>query len=425
MTPPPPQPHASARRLYERLLVAFFALLLSLPLLQQLTGLPGDVPLMGTEKRMPKPDFSWAAWFDGDYAPRLEKWLTGNIGLRGFLVRLACQVNYSVFGKTGMSGGTEITLGRDHWLFETAYIKQAVRQPEMGLQKAVRFAEEAARLQSALHERGIAFLVVISPSKAEVMPEYLPPSVALAPKTDVTGYARVTAEMKKRQVAFLDGRKLFLDLKAGGESNLFPSAGTHWSHYSAWLAWQASAALLNGQVPDLDLQPQAIGSVVMHAPLGADDDLKQLLNLWSFEPGGPRPLPYPMVAPPPPVLRDRYKALVTGDSFSLTLIDAMARSGQFLQIDLLYYFKRRITYPAPSFNPAPDRLIAEPGINMGAIDWTDPDWDHLLENQKVVILAVNEIHLKDAGWGFMESLLQKLSSAAPPAGNTVRTTTGD
>lgn len=406
----PPSSKTPGRRLCERVLVLAFACLLGLPLFQQVTGHPHDVPLSGTESRLLKPAFSWASWFNGDYAPRFEKWLTGNIGFRGFWVRLACQVNYSVFGKTGMSGGTEITVGRDHWLYETAYIKQIVRQPEMGAAKAERFARQAARLQAALNKRGIGFLLIVSPSKAEVLPEYLPPAVRPPAKSAVTGYARVTAELRKRNVAFLDGRELFLDLKKRGALNLFPPGGTHWSHYAAWLAWQQAATLLDGQVPGLELPAQSIQTVVTNSPLGADDDLRQLLNLWRFEPGEPRPLPYPIVAPPPARLRDRYKALVTGDSFSLTLIDAMARSGQFLQVDLLYYFKRRITYPAPSFNQAPNRLIADAGLNMGAIDGTDPDWDHLLENQKLIILAINEIHLKDAGWGFMESLLRNVSS---------------
>ncbi len=407
-TPPTPRSVSRARRNLERLFVAVFALLLSLPLFQQATGIPKDIRLAGVEIRKPTPVFTWAAWFDGNYAAAVDNWLLGDVGLRGFLVHLACQANYSLFGKIGMSGGTDVVEGRDHWLFERAYIKWAVRQPPMGAKNAVRFSEQAALLQQELARRGIAFALVIAPSKAQIMPDYLPPEIALPARNATDAYSRLIPELEKRGVQLLDGHRLFLTLK-NTEPHLFPPTGTHWSYYAAWLTWQALANRLRAHSSCAELPVQPIEKIVWTTPQGSDDDLRQLLNLWHFEPGGPARLPYPIISPAPQPLQDRYSALVVGDSFSLTLIDAMARTGTFRQIDLLYYFKRHLTYPSPSFAQSADRLIADEGIDMGPLDKGNMGWEDLLQNRQMVILTLNEIHIKDAGWGFLDAMLAELN----------------
>jgi hypothetical protein len=384
-----------------------FAVLLSLPLFQQATGLPKDIPLGGVEVREPAPVFTWADWFEGDYAAAVDKWLLGEVGLRGFMVNLACQINYSVFGRIGLSGGTEIVEGRDHWLYERAYIKWAVQKHPLAAKKAVQFSEQAARVQQALARRGIAFALVIAPSKAEIASDHLPPEITLPARVTLAADSRLISELEKRGVLVLDGHRLFLELK-DKEAFLFPPTGIHWSIQSAWLVWQNLAARLQTHAACAEMPVQPIDRIVWHSPLGADSDLRMLLNLWHFEPDGPKLLPYPIVAPPPDAVRNRYAALVVGDSFTFALIDAMARSGTFRQIDLLYYNKRRITYPSPSFDQAPNRLIADAGIDMGPLDKEHMGWDDLLLNRQMVILLINEIHLKDTGWNFLDDLLAHL-----------------
>jgi hypothetical protein len=56
--------------------------------------------------------------------------------------------------------------------------------------------------------------------------------------------------------------------------------------------------------------------------------------------------------------------------------------------------------------------MADPGIDMGPIDPARPDWKSLLDNRQLVLLVINEIHLKDAGWGALESLLAELEKPA-------------
>ncbi len=413
-SPPSVRTVSRARLILERFLAALFAILLALPLFQQITGSPKDARLAGVEMRAPKPVLSWTQWFDGTYAASVDQWLVGEVGLRGFLVHLACQINYSVFGRIGMNGGTEVVEGRDHWLYERAYIKWAVRQPPMGEKNAVQFAKQAARLQQALARRRIAFAVVIAPSKAQIEPEHLPPGIPLPARNDSDAYSRIVPELTKRGVSLLDGHRLFLELK-GKEPFLFPPTGIHWSYHAAWFTWQNLTTLLRTNSACAELPVQSVEKIVWHAPLGSDSDLRLLINLWHFEPNGPALLPYPIVTPPPAAVQDRFSALVVGDSFAFALIDAMARSGAFRQIDLLYYFKRRIAYQAPSFDQSPNRLIADAGVDKETLDTAKMGWQDLLLNRQMVILVLNEIHIKDTGWGFLESLLAEIEPAnAPP-----------
>jgi hypothetical protein len=425
-TPPTSPPASRARRVLERVLVTLACLLIALPLLQTISGHPRDIRLNGAEVTTKEPVFSWISWFNGDFASAVEAWMVGDVGLRGYLVHLASQANYTLFGRIGINGNTKIVEGRDHWLFEQAYLTKIARQREFSRKKAVLIANRAARLREALARKGIAFAIVIAPSKAEILPEYLPAGVPASNRDPKTPYARLAGEFQKQGVPLLDGREFFRSIKEK-EIALFPQGGIHWSYYSAWLAWQKLVGVLRLQPACAELPLQSVERLVWHAPLGSDADLRLLLNLWHFEPGGPAPLPYPLVSAPPPALQKRFGALVVGDSFALTLIDAMARSGAFRKIDLLYYFKRRFSYPSPAFMPAGEKLIAEAGKDLGPFDVTRVPWEAFLEDRQMVVLTVNEINIKDGGWGFIESLLAELdpgskamATAAPDRGSTKR-----
>jgi hypothetical protein len=417
--PPTPDPAARARRVLEWILSGLFGLLLALPLLQSTTGYPPDIRLFGAEVTEPEPVFTWKAWFNGDFPAAVERWTVGKVGLRGYLVRLASQANYSLFGRLGVNPNSTVVEGRDHWLFEEGYITEAASPRKFPRKRAVEIAGQAARLQQALARKGIAFAVVIAPSKAEIYPEYLPAGTPKADPGQKTAYARLISEFRKHNVPLVDGRELFLSLK-GTERDLFPKGGIHWSYHAAWLTWQKLVELLRAQAPCADLPLQTIERLAWHQPLGSDADLSQLLNLWHFEPGGPAPLPYPLVAAPPAEARRRYAAMVVGDSFARTLIDAMARSLSFRKIELLYYFKRRYTYDphASDFKEADGKLIAKNGKDAGALDKSRIPWADLLNNRQMVLLALSEINIREGGWGFLESILAAVEAEAPDlAGN--------
>lgn len=409
---PTTPPNARRGRLLRVALAALLGLFLALPLLRQTTGWPGDVKLAGVEPPVPPPRLSWRGWFDGHVAAAVEPWLQRHLGMRGTLVALANQADYSLFHRPPGRGGTSLVVGRDYWLYEREYVRHYTRR--LGLRDADRdrFVGELAALQQALAARGIAFVLLIAPSKAEIVPEHLPPGVPAPPPPGVrtNAYEALLPMLRAAGVNVLDAHRLFQTWRAAGPP-LFAPGGTHWNYYGAQCVTEAlldrlPAAPTRARLAGFDLRP----------PVGTDIDLRALLNLWRFEPPGSIRVPFPRMtaAPPPGTPPEGPALLVVGDSFSYTLLDSLARSRAVPRATLLYYFKRRFTYDwrAPA-DPPPD-VLEHWRHDRGALDPESLDWASLLFDKQAVILEINEIQLRSLGWGFPEAARRALAAAAGP-----------
>ncbi|MDD5704833.1 MAG: hypothetical protein PHR35_02840 [Kiritimatiellae bacterium] len=382
------------------------ALGLALPLLSAVCGVPRDVRLAGAERPSPGPSLTWRQWFDGGFARAVEPWLTRRLGLRGVAVRTANQINYSLFGRLPVSAGTPIMAGRGGWLYEMEYVRHYKRRFGMHTEDAENFVAAVSGLQRVLAQRGIAFALLISPSKAEIYSEHLPAEARVAAEAAravrTNAYERLLPRLHAAGVPVVDMHAGFLAWKGEG-TPLFPPGGTHWNHYGAQRTLAEAFAAARAQpagrrLPELP----AIAGVATRAPVGSDTDLLDLLNLWRFRAGAPTSVPFPMLAPLPAARQGRV--LLVGDSFTFTLIDALARTGAMTGADFLYYFKRRYRYDwSGAVEP---RLLTIPhgDHDLGPISPGEINWNELLTDTRLVVLEINEIFLRHGGWGFPEAL---------------------
>ncbi len=414
MTTPAPAPIPAAPppsrrlRILQRALVAVFAGLLALPLANNLTGEPRDKQLAGVEVAKPLPRLTWTSWFDASFARAVERELNRHIGLRGYLVRMANQANYSLFGRLPVSG-TPVDEGRDHWLFEHVYVQHYLRRPHFSDERRDAFAAQLRDLHRELERRGMTLAVVVATSKPEIYPEQLPANLPPRHGESRTAHDQLVPALKEAGVPVLDVRALFLALKPE-HPMLFPSGGTHWSHYGAQRATDELLRLLRDRPGWSDLPAAVQAEVVWKTPQGTDRDLRDLLNLWRYEPGGPARLPYPVMQPAAAPSR---AAVVIGDSFSFTLIDALARAGTFARMDLLYYFKRRYAFDRPVLEAGKQWTLNHAAFDQGPFDpGQGPGWGELLARKPAIILEMNEVHLYSTGWGSVESLLAFLRDSA-------------
>jgi alginate O-acetyltransferase complex protein AlgJ len=411
-TPPAPQGPASGRvSIARRGLVAAFAVLLALPLVQQTTGRPRDARLNGTEKRSGFPPLALRTWFDGTFARELETWYVAHAGFRGLLVKLGNQTRYSLFRRLPKSSGTPIVVGRDYWLYEAEYVRHYTRRPGWRQAAAEEFARTLRALQDALADRGIAFVLVISPSKPEIYPEFLPAtSVPPAANPAPNAYATLRPLLDREGVRVVDAHALFKTWRARAPDGplLFARGGTHWNYYGCF---RCVAELLARAHQDAGLavaSPRLQG-VTFAKPVGTDTDLLDLLNLFRFQPGGPPKSPYPQVAVDPLPADERPDALLVGDSFTFALIDGLSHARALRCVDLLYYFKRQYTYDLPA---APDKWpLPHTQYERGPVTAATLDWSRALFGKKLVILEMNEIMLSSQGWGFPEAALVALRGA--------------
>ena len=369
-----------------------FVLLLLLPAIHSLTGWPPELPLQGAESEVPAPGIGWRAWWQGTLQPDIDAWLNRHIGLRGRWVRLANQINYSLFRELPRGEGTKVVLGRDGFLFEKVYVdefRRAGQSPEATLRKA---SAAVRRLQDRLAADGIAFLLVIAPSKAEIYPEYLPEAADAAGRPNRrSNYENVIGFLRQDGVNLVDAHELFLEWKQEeGAPLLFAHSGTHWNYYGAARVVEQILCRLR-ELTGKDLPGLAVvGAETSRNVVGPDNDLGDLANLWTRQQlVGPQIHPVREKRPgtyPPDIL-------FICDSFGTQLTQLMARSKLCRQQDTYYYNKRHFYWPRP---------------RASHLDPDSPDPELLpeLQGRDAVVIVEVEYFLPGIGFGFVDELLK-------------------
>lgn len=375
------------------LVVAGFFILLFLPFVDQFTGLLPVQKLAGVEDEVKTPEFTIADWFNQDFQQQFDTWFSSHVGLRPWMVRTANQINFSLFGKQPAGSGTKIYFGKDNFLFEGAYVT-AYNEPGQKKQKLLHDITWGLwRLQELLEQRGIVFLLVLAPSKAEIYPEYLPENMKKPGRNQrLSHYQRMIPMLEEFGINYLDTHKLFLQWKEQEAPLLFSRGGTHWNYYSAGRVVQSVLANISDRAGTAFNTIETTSYTTDSKPTGTDNDLGDLLNLWStakMKKGQVHPVLRHLAG------EKRANLLVVGDSFSFTLIRVMETEHLFERCDLLYYFKRRFSWPAGTNDP---------------IDFSKLDLRQELLSRDAVIIEINEYWLPQYGFGLLRPAIAALET---------------
>lgn len=372
------------------IVICLFVVLLWLPLTQTAFRCLPEAPLAGVEKTPKAPEFSFEAWWDGKLQDRFDPWFNAKVGLRGWMVRTYNQVNYSVFGQLAGTR-TKVIRGHNGVLFEKAYV-DAFQASSKGNEQGLRDVLGGVReLQDRLAARGVGFLLVIAPSKAEIMPECLPEGI------DVAGRAArrsvrddIAPLLNEYGIHHLDANAIFKEWKAAGSPPLFAKGGTHWNHYASARVVGMTLEALRVQTAKPMPTLRVTGAVTNRVVWGADNDLGDLLNLWtSRRMAGPQVHPVlekTLCEPLPDIL-------FVGDSFVLALTKVMDDEGLYRKRDTFYYFNRRYGYPGKTT----ERLVG-----------SEMDMGKELAGRDAVVIEINEYWLPKIGFGFVKAALKAL-----------------
>lgn len=148
---------------------------------------------------------------------------------------------------TGFKGDYLVTIGKSGYLYEKAYMDEYLgvtgtvytQVEDKGLRETV---EKLEYIQKELEKRGIAMLLVITPSKAGEYADYIPEHY----KNTVTtkpGYVRpidrLRPMLEASDVNYLDSSKYYEEI---GLLVTFPKTGTHWN---ALAAFESTKGLLD------------------------------------------------------------------------------------------------------------------------------------------------------------------------------------
>jgi len=367
-----------------------FVCALSLPLFQMVTHFPPDYPLTGVETSATRPAASLSAWWDGTLQTEFDSWLNQRIGLRGLLVRTANQINYTLFRELPQRKGTQVLLGQNGFLYEKVYVDAYNQEGERPDDELRHVSMSTRRLQDRLAKDGIAFLLVIAPSKAEIYPEFLPDSADVEGRPDrQTHYERMIGILKEDGVNLVDAHDLFLQWKEEpGTPLLYTKGGTHWNQYgAARIISRMTEKLKDLTGKDIPVM-QVVGAVTNRTIVDSDNDLAELVNLWSGRPlAGPQIHPV-METTPGTHLPD---LLFVGDSFVFTLTNQMDGEDLYRKRDTYYYYNRHYFYPVAPNLPLDKRQL---------------DLLKELQGRDAVIVEVGEYWLPRIGFGFVKDLLR-------------------
>lgn len=351
-------------------------IILIAPVTQMNFDLIPEVTLGGVEFSKVKPEFNFAAWRKGDFQKEFSNWFEQNLGLRGYLVRTYNQMLYSVFKETPRQ--SIVAVAKDRVLYERGYIDEYLDTeppPQAELETNVVKIKE---LQSQLAARGTTLLVVITPSKVAIYPEFIPDNRKQTRAGKERGYDRFVSLLDKHQVNYVDGHAITLAEKGKTSYPLFCKGGTHWNFLGVFFtARQLVKTIEELRQEDLvNIEMAGIG--LTDGPQGTNRDLVNGLNVW-FPPID-YIAPYPYLSLVKNGRETRPSILLIGGSFNWQLLEILGVSEVFSKLDIFYYYNRKTSYPRGYMR-----------------EITRIDWQKEIFSTDVIVLEVNESKVYSVG----------------------------
>lgn len=388
-------------------LIGAFAAFLALGAIGAAFKVPSLLPaLSGIEDKSEEKPWTELSWLKTDTPRlskqhRLEKRFNERVGWRTFLVRLDNQVTWSAFLETpapkkkdnGEDAGTHVIYGVHEWLFEKHYITHAVTPTtatEAGLRAEI---ARIKRVQDKLAQRGIAFLLIVAPSKAEIYPEKVPPHLWRGKSKDAveTDFERARPIFRESGINWIDGPELYARWKAEGKRHLFARSGTHWSYRSAVDVIGLMRERLNATMRR-PMPPLLVTGEDLLAPQGNDRDLLDLANLLIPQPYE-HSVPFPRIEPQRTVAdADLPRVLWIHDSFGWPLIDPIYWGKVAAPSESLYYFETQMRKPDGTV-----LLTHLADQNLGQLNLRE-----YIQTKDAVVVVWTEIAQTFWGWKFFQ-----------------------
>lgn len=337
---------------------------------------------------------SAAAWWRGDFQRGIDAWFANRIEPRGWTIRVTNQLYYTLFARSYMYRNA-IVVARARYLYELSYLEAycATAPDEADLLPLVAQIREFRDL--LLRHRHQA-LVMITPSKAVTMPEYLPVGLCDPPQPPERLGANFAALLRQAGVPVIDGAALTRAMKTQDPVPPFPRGGTHWSRLAgARVSVQVMAEI--DRLAGTDLGALTLGEPRWDtSPVGSDRDLATLLNLLL------PPLDYPTgeatIECRPTTAGRGLNLIGVGGSFLQEILEPIGACGLFASVEqFAYYTNYRERFP---------------GLKPGPVDRAALDWAAMLRQPTVFLLEFNERAIPPKiGW--LDAFMADAGAALP------------
>jgi hypothetical protein len=368
--------HPRTRSRVQALLIALGAIVFFAPSIT--TNLFGD-GLANWAPSSEPPRFALEDWLSGDFQDAADIWFRDRFGLRSVFVRLDNQVKWSLFSKMEGDGLQKLVFGRDDHLIQWAFVEYycGISEPP-AVDRLQDLAGKLRRVQDGLEARGVAFMLVISPNKVSVHPEYMPEQ-GCPPRDDHgPAYARALPLLEEAGVHVVDNfQAARRGIRRHPDVVLFPRGASHWNRLGAFYGAEAILLEVDALVPQ-DVPPIVLEGYREHRePEGDDADLTRMMNLlWT---ANDYPTAEPEVSTKGEIDRP-LRAIVVGGSYMMLPLELLGATTIFEQLDYYFYLDSALVdYTKGNYHTA-----ATAPVDVDAIDWAGD-----ILQADVIILEVN------------------------------------
>ncbi len=225
-------------------------------------------------------ELSLHSFLDRSFQQNVESFASNAMPFRSLLIRFNNQIYFSIFNKSYMYN-QNIIVGKRGCLYERGYIdsyNQQRNHNSVDVKHIENSAREVKSLQDFFEGRDQAFLYLITPSKAEYCPEFIPGRFHCSETSIPTQYNQFVEALDKYKVLYVDGLNLVIQNKYAYGLPLFPEKGTHWSQLGAALATCRIIECIK-EKGRLQIDDFRYKFKVADMPEGTDRDLLNLANL--------------------------------------------------------------------------------------------------------------------------------------------------
>lgn len=212
------------------------------------------------------------------FAKAFENYYNDHIPFRNQLIALNNKVNYYIFHSTT---GDQVLLGKDGWLFikdksQGNAIANYTGEDLLGEDELVQLAENITYNKKFLDEKGIEFVILISPNKSRVYSEYMPdylgePAKEYAVKQAIE-YLRANTDVRivYDYDALMDAKnELSVD-----NITVYHKIDTHWNNVGAYIGSRELLSELGVELPAVN-----DNSISIEAIPNVDGDLAGMLHM--------------------------------------------------------------------------------------------------------------------------------------------------
>jgi alginate O-acetyltransferase complex protein AlgJ len=236
--------HGGPARTHDnRLLVALFAALISLPLAANIAGVDGADAVAENRELAPFPRVhaSWQAI--ADFGPALSAWFDDHFGFRSTLVRWYGESR--LFG-LGVSPTPAVVKGRDGWFFygDDKAIEDYANVEALTEGEVENWRQAVVRARDWLRARGIAYVFTIAPDKHVVYGDEMPRAIARV--GDLSRADQIFTALQDTGLAIDVRPRLY---EARTRERIYFKTDTHWNDRGAFVAYQQIIGAVRARIP--------------------------------------------------------------------------------------------------------------------------------------------------------------------------------